>query len=308
MLSRNEFVKQSLNTHLFFARIMKEHAFFLQIGFTPKDAKFTKEGNLIRMEFDKLLYDVVKIANGVVDPAVLRSGEIVTQYTLESEEISTFYTGIIIPTEITEAELRLESGRCNIDDQSLESAITEINQRSMKLIHRIIDFKNRILTNVLSCKMLTFNYPLLIVHILREARLYLAMIERIQNREFLNLERDIYGLELFWNRVMSEHSLFIRGLLDPTENELINTSNNLAKESQELTLEVIEAIDSRLSIDEVTQNSLRTTEKVRDFNAQGTEGLINCEIQSIMTPLLGDHVLRESNHFIRLLKTFQDKQ
>lgn len=307
MLSRNEFVKQSLNTHLFFARIMKEHAFFLQIGFTLRDAKFTEEANRIRKEFDKLLYDVVKIANGVVDPAVLQSGEIVTKYTLKSEEISTFYTGVVIPTEITEAELRLKSGKCDITDPSLESTITKINQRSMKLIQKIIDFKTRTLTNVLSCQMLTSNYPLLIVHILREARLYLAMIERIQKREFLNLERDIYGLELFWNRVMSEHSLFIRGLLDPTENELINTANKLAKESHELTLEVIEAINDKLPIDKVTKDSLRTTKKVRDFDAQGTEGMINCEIQTIMTPLLGDHVLREANHFIRLLKTFQNK-
>lgn len=308
MLSHNEFIKQSLNTHLFFARIMKEHAFFLQIGFTAKDAAFTEEGNRIRMEFDKLLYDVVKIANGLVDPAVLRSGELVTQYTLESEKISSFYTGVLIPTEITEAELRLKGGSCHINNPSIESTIQRINQNSIKLIQRIIDFKTRVLSDVMSCKMLTLNYPLLILHILREARLYLAIIERIQRRELLDLNQDIYGLELFWNRVMSEHSLFIRGLLDPGENQLINTANRLAKESHDLTLEVIEAINRNLPIDRITGDSLHTSRRVRDFDAQATKGMIDCEIQSIMTPLLGDHVLREANHFIRLLKSFQAKQ
>ena len=42
MLSRSEYVRQSLETHLFFGRIMKEHAFFLQVGFTPRDDKYIR--------------------------------------------------------------------------------------------------------------------------------------------------------------------------------------------------------------------------------------------------------------------------
>jgi len=42
MLSSIEFIKQSLGLHLFFARIMKEHAFFLQVGFTPRDVGFER--------------------------------------------------------------------------------------------------------------------------------------------------------------------------------------------------------------------------------------------------------------------------
>jgi len=36
-LTRGEFVQQSLDLHLFFLRIMKEHSFFLQAAFLPKD-------------------------------------------------------------------------------------------------------------------------------------------------------------------------------------------------------------------------------------------------------------------------------
>lgn len=35
-------------------------------------------------------------------------------------------------------------------------------------------------------------------------------------------------IEQFWNRIMMEHALFIRGLLDPTEKELIHTANDFA--------------------------------------------------------------------------------
>ena len=55
MLSINGFIKGSLEIHLFFARIMKEHSFFLQVGFTPRDARYIERANKLRMEFDKLL-------------------------------------------------------------------------------------------------------------------------------------------------------------------------------------------------------------------------------------------------------------
>jgi hypothetical protein len=41
--------------------------------------------------------------------------------------------------------------------------------------------------------------------------------------------------------------------------------------------------------------------KIRDFKAAGARGILECEIRSIILPLLADHVLREANHYIRLL-------
>ena len=64
-------------------------------------------------------------------------------------------------------------------------------------------------------------------------------------------------------------------------------------------------MDQTLPISEVTDKSLESTLRIRDFNTQATEGLLGCNIRSIIIPLLGDHVLRESNHFIRLLKEFE---
>uniref|UniRef100_UPI0032605C1B DUF2935 domain-containing protein n=1 Tax=Clostridium sp. NkU-1 TaxID=1095009 RepID=UPI0032605C1B len=46
----------------------------------------------------------------------------------------------------------------------------------------------------------------------------------------------------------------------------------------------------------------KKTEKYRDFKEAGTKGINECKIRSIILPLLADHVLRESNHYIRLLR------
>lgn len=306
MLSRNKFIRGSVDLHLFFCRIMKEHAFFLQVGFTEKDVSYITHANKLRMELDKLLLDVVNLSNCVASPAVIRSGEIVTQHTIRAEEVSTFYTGVIIPTNITKKELELKGGNNEINDPKLEQEICLINKRAIDLVTELIEFKIDILENVLSCRMFTLNYPLLIDHILREAKLYLSMIQRLQDRKDINIEKEIYGQQLFWNRIMAEHAKFIRGLLDPTENELIKINNDFANEFDDLIVEVIEAINKTLPIEEVTEDSLEATTRIRDFNIQATEGLVDCKIESIIIPLLGDHALRESNHYLRLLKTFSE--
>ncbi|AFS77416.1 protein of unknown function DUF2935 [Gottschalkia acidurici 9a] len=305
MLSSNEFIRRSLEIHLFFARIMKEHSFFLQLSFTPRDASFSRRADELRMEFDKLLWEVVCLSNGVVSSSVINSGEIVTPYTLRAENVSSYLTGVNIPEYITKAEMELRAGTCKNFDPAFERAICALNDKAIKLIRDIIDFKSNVLSNVLSCNMFTSNYPSLIDHIMREAKLYLRMIIKLQKRERIDLKKENYGQELFWNRIMADHSKFIRGLLDPDEDDLINIANNLANEFDELTKELKEAIDKSLPIDDITDSILKAANKEVDFNTQGIEGILDCKIKSIIIPLLGDHVLREANYFVRLLKSFQ---
>lgn len=300
-----EYVRQSLELHLFFARIMKEHSFFLQLGFTPRDINFTQRANEFRMEFDELLRDVVLLSDGVVSREALKSGEVITPFTLDAEKLSEFYTGVDIPTDITRAEAKLEGGHKNKIDRSLVDKVSRINNRAIKLLPELIMFKARILDNMLQCKMFTVNYPLLIDHIMREARLYLDMVRTLQRQGFINIRRDALNQEAFWNRIMAEHSKFIRGLLDPTEEVLFNVANDFGKEFDKLTEEALEAIDYNIPFEKVTKESLKATKAIRDFKAQATEGLLDCNIRSIIIPLLGDHTLREANHYLRLLKIFE---
>jgi hypothetical protein len=154
--------------------------------------------------------------------------------------------------------------------------------------------------------MFTLNYPLLIDHIMREAKLYLTMIQRLQNGEVVNLQQEAAEQEIFWNRIMAEHAKFIRGLLDPTEEQLFETANNFGNEFDQLTREAVMALNSTVPLKQVTEDSLVATQAIRDFKVQGTQGILDCKIKSIIIPLLGDHTIREANHFIRLLRMYNN--
>lgn len=280
---------------------MKEHSFFLQLGFTPRDVKFTDKADEFRMAFDKLLCDVVLLSDGLVRKSVLKSGEVITPFTLEAEKASGYYTGVDIPTDITKAESKLSGARNNAIDRTLVDKVSIINRRAITLVSELIEFKAKILENVKCCKMFTLNYPLLIDHIMREAKLYLDMIKTLQSGRFVDMNRCPLEQEAFWNRIMAEHAMFIRGLLDPTEKELFNLADCFANEFEQLWKDALSAMDKTLPHSEITLDSQQATEDIRDFKAQATEGLLDCTIESIILPLLGDHTLREANHFLRIL-------
>lgn len=300
MFITESFIQKSLELNLFFLRIQKEHATFLEAGFTPANADRARQADVFNNQYSLLLRETIEVSNGIISPLVLQSGEIVTEFTLNAERATQLFTGIPIDSGLTQMELTLQPGVHIKEFPELEYRVRSINERAIALTNNLIQFKIALLNDVLSCRIFTVNYPLLIEHILREARLFVLLLTRLQTNS--GSIEDIIEQEAFWNRIMSEHALFIRGLLDPTEEELIATANNFGVQFEELYKRAEVANLSTIDITSVTRESLKATRAIRDFKATGTQGLLNCSIKSIILPLLGDHVLREASHFLRLLE------
>lgn len=277
-----KYVKSSLELHLFFARIMKEHAIFLQAGFMPKNTDYSKEAEWYQREFEKLLCDTVKISNCLVGSEILNSGELVTEFTYNAERQMQELTGVLIDGNITLLEKRLSSN-CNMYiPRDIGQNVCHLNNAALSLLDGFIKFKERILRNVLNCNLFTANYPLLLEHIIRESKLYFCYVSMLQNGQDITKE-DKKEVELFWNQIMMEHALFIRGLLDPTEEELIATANDFAEEYKKLLEQARKMTDE--TINSVTDKTITQTIQYRDFKAAGTKGISECDIRSIILPL-----------------------
>lgn len=296
-MNKNNYIEKSLELHMFFGRIMKEHSFFLKAGFTPANKDFSERSEYFKNEFDKLLCEAVRLGGGSISRQVLCSQELVTQFTALAEKQTECLTGISINKEITDKELHLKGGcgKCS-DNPESRSKVRQLNQAALKLLDGLISFKETILKKVLCGEMFTANYPLLIEHIIREAKLYREYVECLEKNGFLD-SSSMKNTECFWNRIMMEHAMFIRGLLDPSETELFDSADKFADEYCELLNKCRDAQNNTLGA-----ASLDVTKKFRDFKTAGVRGIEQCEIRSTILPLLADHVLREANHYIRLLK------
>lgn len=294
-----DYVRISLETNLFFARIMKEHAMFLEAGFLCKDSEWIEKAIFYRKEFEQILKRTVELSNQMIGSCVINSGELVTAFTLAAEHQTSRLTGITIDTQVTQRQRQLQSGWMTRVTQQMIREINNLNEWAINQLDGLIDFKENLLQEVRECRLFTANYPLLIEHITREARLYRDTLNELQGNpriSFRNLQRQ----ENFWNQIMMEHSLFIRGLLDPSEETLIQTADGFAKDFQEL-LEMAKKRDWQVN-ESFIGKSLEDTIRLKEFKASGTKGILECQIGGLILPLLADHVLREANHYIRILE------
>ncbi len=294
------YVVFSIETHLFFSRIMKEHSLFLEAGFPCKDQRWIQEADWFRRQFENLLLETLRISSGNVHSNILNSNELVTEFTIPAQKRTYQLSGIPINSKISVMEQNLRAGCGKRGNCTLNRDVYRLNQQALRLLDGLIAFKENILREVGCGRLFTVNYPLLIQHIIREAKLYREIIEKLQQNKCDSYE-SLYETENFWNRIMMEHALFIRGLLDPSEDTLIDTADGFAEDYKKL-LEMAKKQDCRVD-NNLTEMSLAETLKYRDFKTAGTEGILDCKIASIILPLLADHVLREANHYIRILES-----
>ncbi|UUV13699.1 DUF2935 domain-containing protein [Clostridioides difficile] len=302
MIDNQKYVILSLELHLFFSRIMKEHALFLEAGFTNKNYNLAMEADHYKKQFEDLLSYAVSASNGIIRPDILYSEELVTTLTSAAEQKTEEFTGIEINKNITTRELNLQSGVDPQVGQDLVNYVAQLNSDAIRLLDGLINFKERVLDGVLSCTIFTSNYPLLLEHIIHEANLYRSYVVDLENK--IDIEsKSAKEIELFWDHIMMEHALFMRGLLDPSEGELINTSNDFAIKFNELIEKTNGMTDS--NIKSITEETLNETVEFKDFKEAGASGIEQCKIKSIILPLLADHVLREANHYIRILESYK---
>ena len=136
-----EYVILSLETHLFFGRIMKEHSLFLLAGFPAKETEFIQRADRFREEFENGLRRTVNLANGIVSQSVLNSGEIVTEFTQKAECQTRDLTGISIDMKITEAEEQLRAGNCVMVNRQIVSHIRMLNRQMFNSLNVLISYK-----------------------------------------------------------------------------------------------------------------------------------------------------------------------
>jgi len=304
MLDNHEYIKNSLELNLFFLRIAKEHAIFAAASLPPRDMLVIQQLIDSKEKFEALLNRTVSLADGVIGAEVLASGELFTEYTLPAEVQTQFLTGIPINSEITKREMALRPAANRADLPDLAAEVSKINRRAMKLIREAISLKETLLKNILNCKAFSWTYPTMLEHVIEESRFYLKLLQKLENKDPIDSIKEVIEQEMTWNEIMFEHSTFIRGYLDPSEGLLINTANNFANELGRLlaATETLPAQPDRLP--QITRQSLESVTRFRAFKRQGTEGILMCKIRSVISPLLADHVTREANHYLRLLKTF----
>ena len=297
-MNDKNYVVQSLELHTFFARIMKEHAIFYIASFTPKNTDFVRQAEYYKENFEWVLQRAAGFAPGIVSPAFVAAQEAVTDYTLGSEQKTSNLTGITINTGITRTQANLWGAEEPTITPDLIARVKELNEHVKMLLDAYIKFNAAVLNNVLSCNMFTTNYPLNLDHMMEEAQEYSENLMSVEAGKYP--EKNPVDMQKFWDDIMKEHAMFIRGLLDPTEESLMMTADKFV----EIFSKLQDAVGNHgiiNNISNITEETKRQVKSFAEFKESGVRGINECKIRSVIPPLLADHVLREAHHYLRLL-------
>jgi hypothetical protein len=298
------FVRESLDLHLFMARIMREHAIFMKVGFLPKDVTYAEQAEQFKCQYDEILKETIMLSDCTASEDVLISGELVTDKTLGAETKTQQLTGVYIDSSLTVEELRISSDPGTIP-RDVFPLVQGLNQKVLALTSSFAEFKAMVLDQVLKCCLATNLFPSQYSHIYREALFYLKLINRLENNRFVNARVELFEQKVFWDEIMGEHAQIICHFLDPSEKELIRKAQDFVRQFKVLEDKLKGEGIRAPQLEILRQENIQATCALANFKSMGTDLLLGCQIKSLLSPLLTDHTLREAYYYLRVLKTLK---
>jgi len=192
--------------------------------------------------------------------------------------------------------------------------VRKLNEESIELVHGFRNFKRNLLILIINCKVSGFNFPLLVDHIAREAEYFMRTLKKFNKGILEPIQDAIINENVFWLRIMMEHSRFIGSLLDQSERNLVKTSLKFGDDFETL-LNQARDVESMLYrkqptypiIGKLNKDSENATTELQSFKKAGLDLIKSCQIKSVINPLLADHVLREAGHFLYMIRILEER-
>ncbi|WP_019243491.1 MULTISPECIES: DUF2935 domain-containing protein [Bacillus] len=192
--------------------------------------------------------------------------------------------------------------------------VRKLNEESIELVYGFRNFKRNLLILIINCKVSGFNFPLLVDHIAREAEYFMRTLKKFNQGILEPIQDAIINENVFWLRIMMEHSRFIGSLLDQSERNLVKTALKFGDDFETL-LNQARDVESMLYrkqptypiIGKMNKDSENATTELQSFKKAGLELIQSCQIKSVINPLLADHVLREAGHFLYMIQILEER-
>ncbi|MFF2449762.1 DUF2935 domain-containing protein [Neobacillus sp. NPDC058068] len=194
------------------------------------------------------------------------------------------------------------------------TAVRKLNEDSIQLVLGLRNFKRNLLILIVNCKVKGFNFPLLVDHIAREAEYFMRTLKKFNEGILDPIQDAIIKENVFWLKIMMEHSRFIASLLDQSERNLVKTASKFGDDFEVL-LNQARDVESMLYkksptypiIGKLNKDSENATHELRNFKKAGLDLIKTCQIRNVIDPLLADHVVREADHFLQMISVLEQR-
>ncbi|AIF54218.1 DUF2935 domain-containing protein [Pelosinus sp. UFO1] len=200
-----------------------------------------------------------------------------------------------------------ESLRVRAERVQNDKKFMEIVTDAQVLVKDFYTYKRGLLHQMLECKLAGCNFPLFLDHMAREAEYFLRLLEKMKNCRVALSGGTKAQENVFWLRIMADHTYFISHLLDPSERKLIQTANEFSQEFDELFLQgrdfssMLQGYPEVPSFKRFIQDVRVSVLRLRDFKRAAQDMIEECRLVGLIPALLADHFRREAEHFLLIL-------
>lgn len=192
-----------------------------------------------------------------------------------------------------------------------ERKFQELVSDARTAVQEFYRFKRDILAQIVSCQLYGHSFPLLIDHMSREAEYFLRFLRQLTEADSTIAVMSKTQEIVFWLRIMSDHTKFIRHLLDPAERNFIQVAEDFSQEFDSLFLQgrdfagIMHFQNDSPAFRRFLQDVRAAVMRLRSFKKAAHDLLLECRLLALITPELADHVYREAEHFLLLLSMLE---
>ncbi|MCP3739357.1 DUF2935 domain-containing protein [Rossellomorea sp. BNER] len=207
---------------------------------------------------------------------------------------------------------RVEEKLSTFSETSEPEQIRQLNNQVYQDAISIWAYKRKVLGLILRCEIVSNNYALLVDHTSREAAYFAKRLRELNEGKLKPLPEAIIKENVFFLRIMADHSKFIGHLLDPSERQLVEQAREFSHDFDQLVFQAIDLDSMRPQsetqpiLDQFLDQNRVSVASLRDFKKTARELIEACRIKSNIHPLLADHVYREAERFLHIIDMFED--
>ena len=300
MLNDTLFAKTTIESGLFYLRLMREFSLNIQLSFYINNEDYIKTAE----DFGKRYEDLGKVVTkyGKFSKLAYDNQIFVTNYTLPSERLTEKLFGIDLATELTEKELEFEVGEFKEPSSEVVAELVKLNNDALILTTNFSSFLADISNKINDNTLFSYLYQSLIDYMQEESKLYINILNRIIRREAED-PTFVTNYVTRYQIIMRNAASFLRNLVDPKEVDVFNKFQGFVEAFEAISEDYKSANLSPENQQFLNRKTKVLVEEFKIYLSRIIERVLNSGLHFIISPMFLDTVLIEANYFKYLLES-----
>lgn len=298
MISNKGIYEESLVNHLYFSGTIRSFCSTIGLTFFKNNQDYIDRAIALGYRATDIVNKALLYMNKELAGAILESNTYITPFTKDLDLLTEKLFDISLAISVDKDINLLKTRKEIVINDDVINKITDLNNEAFSLINDFKNFCSEIKTKMDNGELFSYSYPDFFNYMYDEISVYGRDIERIMSKDDYT-EFYLSEFVYYFNELLRESALYIRGFLDTKEGDIFNMASFYVNAFANLTEKYLKKTNSNLDL------SLEAEKLVIDYQKFITDviqKLLKAKVYFITPPLTLDNFLTNVNVYLFILK------